>query len=226
MSDYKSKSDNALGQQVRSHLEKKGLLTPVTSQVNDEYEEKFTRIKSSMTDILETLGLDLSDDSLSETPSRVAKMYLNDLFWGLDWNNFPKCTTVENKMSSPEEFVLVKDIATCSTCEHHLVVIDSNVSIAYVPRGRVLGLSKLARVAEFFAAVPAVQERTTQQICEALKCILSTDDVIVHISGVHYCMKARGVKNFTASTTTLAAGGVFKGKDSSLRQEFLSNLSK
>lgn len=223
MSDHKQKADTILGSEVKQYLESKGLLTPTTDN-KLSYDKKKKLIEKHFTAIMETLGLDLSDDSLNETPTRVAKMYLNDLFWGLDWDNFPKCTTVENKMAAPNEFVLVKNMEFNSTCEHHFITIYGKVSIAYIPKERVMGLSKMARVARFFAANPSVQERTTHQIAEALKFILKTEDVCVYVDAVHYCMRARGVRDSGSSTVTMAASGKFADDTSSLRREFLSNL--
>lgn len=224
MSDHKQKSDTILGSEVKKHLQSVGLLTP-TIDNGLSHQSKKEQIEQHFTAIMEVLGLDLRDDSLQETPSRVAKMYLNDLFWGLDWDNFPKCTTVENKMSAPNEFVLVKNMEMVSTCEHHFVTIYGKVSIAYIPKDRVMGLSKLARVARFFAANPSVQERTTHQIAEALKFILKTDDVCVHVDAVHYCMRARGVRDSGSSTVTMATSGKFAEDNSTLRREFITNLS-
>lgn len=224
---YIDKADKELGWKVHEHLVSVGLETPMTDAVKSRTDnQKIDDIMPHVEEILKIIGMDLTDDSLMETPKRVAKMYVRDLFWGLDYDKFPKCTTVENKMASPDEFVLVKDITAHSTCEHHLVVIDSKMSIAYIPKDKVLGISKLARVANFFAARPSVQERTTHQICEALKFILGTNDVCVHMDAVHYCMKARGIQDTTASTVTMAASGKFAGESSNMRREFLSNIVK
>lgn len=222
---YIDKADSNLGWKVKQHLIAKGLETPMVDDNSLSDDQKIEKIKPLVADIMNVLGLDLSDDSLNETPKRVAKMYVKDLFWGLDYEKFPKCTTVENKMSAPDEFVLVKDITLHSVCEHHLVTIDGFVSVAYVPNDKVLGISKLARVASFFAARPSVQERTTHQICEALKFILGTDDVCVYMNAVHYCMKARGIQDSSASTVTMAASGKFAGPNSTLRGEFLRNIT-
>lgn len=224
---YIDKADSELGWKVHKHLLDIGLETPIVDSIKTRTDEqKIDDIKPHVRQILQILGLDLNDDSLMETPKRVAKMYVKDLFWGLDYSKFPKCTTVENKMAAPDEFVLVKDITAHSTCEHHLVTIDGNVSIAYVPKDKVLGISKLARVASFFLARPSVQERTTHQICEALKYVLGTEDVCVYMNAVHYCMKSRGIQDSSASTITMAASGVFAGANSTLRGEFLNNLKK
>lgn len=223
---YIDKADRDLGWKVHEHLVKLGLETPMTESVKTRTDEqKIEDIQPFVRQILNVLGMDLTDDSLCETPKRVAKMYVKDLFWGLDYNKFPKCTTVENKMAAPDEFVLVKDITAHSTCEHHMVIIDGLVSVAYIPSKKVLGISKLARVVSFFLARLSVQERSTHQICEALKFILETDDVCVYMNAVHYCMKARGIQDSSASTVTMATSGKFAGNNSILRGEFLRNIT-
>lgn len=223
---YIDKADKELGWKVHEHLVSVGLETPMTDAVKSRTDnQKIDDIVPHVEEILKIIGMDLTDDSLMETPKRVAKMYVRDLFWGLDYDKFPKCTTVENKMAAPDEFVLVKDITVHSTCEHHMVVIDGLASIAYIPNKKVLGISKLARVASFFMSRLSVQERTTHQICEALKYILETDDVCVYVNAVHYCMKARGIQDSSASTVTMAASGKFAGENSNMRREFLSNVN-
>ncbi|MEY4571387.1 MAG: hypothetical protein RLZ10_591, partial [Bacteroidota bacterium] len=182
-------------------------------------EDKKSQIENCFKTILLTLGLDLEDDSLIETPRRVAKMYVNEIFWGLDYNFFPKCTTVQNKMGY-DEMVLVRDINVQSNCEHHLVVIDGFCDIAYIPKEKVLGLSKLNRVVEFFAKRPQIQERLTEQIYHALAFILETEDIAVKIKATHYCVKSRGIQDTTSYTITSKIGGVFK-TESEARNEFL-----
>ena len=183
-----------------------------------------------MTEVMETMGLDLSDDSLVETPKRIAKMYVNELFVGLHPESFPKCTTVENKFSHGDEFVLVKGMKIKSVCEHHFMPFsDFNTpelgcTIAYIPKDKVLGLSKLNRIVEYFARRPQVQERLNAQICEALVHILGTEDVIVHMGAKHTCVSVRGQNDERSVTTTLAAKGRFAEKGNTLRHEFLANL--
>ena len=132
--DYKS--DPILGQRVREHLKSIGLETPMTSKVFDDTEDKIEKIKHNITDALETLGLDLTDDSLMDTPNRVAKMWVREIFWGLDYDQFPKCTTIENKIgkNSQWSFVVERNVNVQSNCEHHLVVIDGKACVAYIPR--------------------------------------------------------------------------------------------
>ena len=182
-------------------------------------DEKYTQIKASMKDIVTTLGLDLRDDSLTETPHRIAKMYVDELFGGLDYSNFPKITVIDNKMGV-EEMVKVDNISVISTCEHHFVTIDGASRVAYIPNDKIIGLSKINRIVRFFAQRPQVQERLTQQILVALQTLLETNDVAVTIDATHYCVKSRGVMDSNSSTQTTALGGLFK-EDHRTRAEFL-----
>jgi GTP cyclohydrolase I len=170
------------------------------------------------------LGLDLDDDSLAETPNRVAKMYVNEIFWGLDWDAFPKCTTVDNKMKY-DEMVIERNINVQSNCEHHFVVIDGKATVAYIPKKKVLGLSKMNRIVEYFAKRPQIQERLTEQIYHALQFILETDDIAVLIDAQHYCVKSRGVEDVGSSTITSKLGGEFK-TDQAVRAEFMNLVNK
>ncbi len=208
---------------VKDELERRGLETPMQPQSDQvSREEKKERIEHHMRHILELLNLDLNDDSLEETPQRIAKMYVDELFSGLDYKNFPKVTLIDNKMSV-SEMVRVKDITVTSTCEHHLVTIDGKAAVAYIPRGKIIGLSKINRIVRFFAQRPQVQERMTQQILVALQTLLGSDDVAVTIDATHYCVKSRGVMDATSETTTTALGGIFKS-NAATRHEFLSGL--
>ncbi len=206
---------------VKNALESRGLETPMNPNKMSRQEKK-ERIEHHMREILNLLGLDLTDDSLEETPFRIAKMYVDEVFSGLDYHNFPKITVIENKMNV-SEMVKVKDITVTSTCEHHLVTIDGKAAVAYIPRGKIIGLSKINRIVRFFAQRPQVQERMTQQILVALQTLLESDDVAVTIDATHYCVKSRGVMDATSVTTTTALGGIFKS-NSSTRSEFLHGL--
>ncbi|MFC3024606.1 GTP cyclohydrolase I FolE [Vibrio zhugei] len=212
-------SDSA--KKVIAALESRGLETPMQPNEMGRAEKK-EKIEHHMHEILNILGLDLTDDSLEETPHRIAKMYVDEIFSGLDYQNFPKITVIENKMNV-SEMVRVKDITVTSTCEHHLVTIDGKAAVAYIPRGKIIGLSKINRIVRFFAQRPQVQERMTQQILVALQTLLDSDDVAVTIDATHYCVKSRGVMDATSETTTTALGGIFKS-NASTRAEFLSGL--
>jgi GTP cyclohydrolase IA len=181
--------------------------------------EKIEHIAKSFTDIMTTLGLDLTDDSLADTPNRVAKMYVNEIFSGLYEENFPKITVLENKMQY-DQMVVVQDIKIVSCCEHHFQTIEGYATIAYIPSNYVIGLSKLSRVARFFAKRPQVQERMTKQIADCLQRILKTDNIAVHINAKHFCMIARGVEESKAATITSDLRGDFK-KRIETRKEFL-----
>lgn len=221
----KHKCDADLGYKVEEYLREKGVHTPTSTDSllkKDEY--KIKRIEKYFTSIMETLGLDLADDSLMDTPKRVAKMYVNEIFWGLKPENFPKCTVIENKMGY-DEMVIEKDITLMSNCEHHFVTIDGKAHVAYIPKGKVLGLSKLNRIVEYFARRPQVQERIAEQVYHALVYILGTEDVAVVIEGVHYCVKSRGVEDHSSYTMTAKLGGCFKSEPD-CRAEFMSLIKK
>lgn len=204
---------------VRHALLERGLETPLLPHQH-ERDEKYNRIKKSFTDIVATLGLDLKDDSLCETPHRIAKMYVDEIFGGLDYFNFPKISVIDNKMGV-EEMVKVKDISLTSTCEHHFVTIDGAARVAYIPKDKIIGLSKINRIVRFFAQRPQVQERLTQQVLVALQTLLETNDVAVSIDATHYCVKSRGVMDANSSTQTTALGGLFKTRHKT-RAEFLA----
>ncbi|NDV92926.1 GTP cyclohydrolase I FolE [Alteromonas sp. 345S023] len=207
-------------QRVRRALEDKGLETPmVRNGLSDEQKRK--RIEGAMHDVMVTLGLDLSDDSLCDTPQRIAKMYVDEIFGGLDYRKFPKITQIENKMNIDQP-VQVSDISLTSTCEHHFVTIDGTATVAYIPKDKVLGLSKINRLVGFFAQRPQVQERLTQQVLVAIQTLTETEDVAVSINATHYCVKARGIRDTNSFTKTSALGGQFL-TDRELRRDFFSS---
>ena len=217
MSYNKTKCDPELGQRVHEHLVKMGVETPAKPN-NIDRKDKIDIIESHFTKIMETLGLDLSDDSLIDTPKRWAKMAVNEIFWGLDYEAFPKCTTVDNKMKY-NEMVCERNVSVQSNCEHHFVVIDGLATVAYVPKDKVLGLSKINRIVEYFSKRPQIQERLTEQVFHTLQFILETEDVAVMIDAQHYCVKSRGVEDTGSSTVTTRLGGGFK-TDIAARAEF------
>jgi len=217
MSYNKTKTDPELGQKVHEHLVKMGVETPTWPTIFDR-KDKIEVIEAHFSQIMRTLGLDLEDDSLCDTPKRVAKMYVNEIFWGLDYEAFPKCTAVDNKMKY-NEMVCERNINVQSNCEHHFVVIDGLATVAYVPNQKVLGLSKINRIVEYFSKRPQIQERLTEQIFHTLQYILDTEDVAVMIDAQHYCVKSRGVEDTGSSTVTSKLGGGFK-TDPAARAEF------
>jgi len=214
-----SKNNLELGIAVNDHLTSMGINTPVTSKVAANREEKINKITKLTKEMLEVLGLDLSDDSLEETPLRVAKMYVDEIFSGLRNDTFPKCTTVENKFSIGEEFVLEKNITLYSDCEHHLRPIIGKAHIAYIPKKKVLGLSKLNRITQYFAQRPQVQERLTQQIAQAIAFITESQDVMVVVDAGHTCVSQRGIKDTNSTTVTACCLGAFGEPSSGLRKE-------
>jgi len=187
-------------------------------------EEKINKIAHNFREIMLTLGLDLSDDSLEQTPMRVAKMYVQEVFSGLDASNFPALTSIENKLGY-NEMVTVRDISIISVCEHHFVTIDGRATISYIPKNRVIGLSKINRIARFFSRRPQVQERLTKQIADCLCQVLDTEDVGVSLAAKHYCVVQRGVEDATSETVTSDLRGAFR-EDARTRGEFMSLVSR
>jgi GTP cyclohydrolase IA len=181
--------------------------------------EKIEKISAHFTEIMKVLGLDLKDDSLKETPRRVAKMYVKEIFKGLEAQNFPKITTIENKMKY-DQMIVVQDIELLSTCEHHFQPIQGFATVAYIPNKKVIGLSKINRIVEYFAKRPQVQERLTKQVADCLEQVLETSNLAVHINAKHFCVISRGVEDLHSSTATCELRGEFK-KNSETRHEFL-----
>ena len=183
--------------------------------------EKIELIKDNVTQILHTLGLDLTDDSLKGTPTRVAKMFVTEIFGGLHPDRRPKASTFENKYQYGEMLV-EKNITLYSTCEHHLLPIVGRAHIAYISSGTVVGLSKMNRIVDYFAKRPQVQERLTIQIVSELQRVLNTDDVACVIDAKHLCVNSRGIRDIDCSTVTSEFGGKFK--DPKIKSEFLDYI--
>jgi GTP cyclohydrolase IA len=184
-------------------------------------DEKIAQIEYHFRQIMETLGLDLTDDSLNGTPKRVAKMYVKEIFSGLDPKNMPKIALFENKYQY-NEMLVEKNITFYSNCEHHFVPIIGKAHLAYIANGQVIGLSKLNRIVQHFAKRPQVQERLTMQIAKELQKILGTDDVAVMIDAKHLCVSSRGVKDDTSTTITSYYGGKFQ--EEATKAEFLKYI--
>ena len=170
--------------------------------------EKKEKIAILFEEIMDTLGLDLTDDSLRGTPERVAKMYVDEIFSGLDPKNKPKVALFENKYQY-NQMLVEKDITFYSNCEHHFVPIIGKAHIAYVSSGKVIGLSKLNRIVQYYAQRPQVQERLTNQIAMELKNLLDTEDIAVVLDAKHLCVSSRGIKDDTSRTVTTYYGGIF-----------------
>lgn len=210
--------DSFLGAAISAVLKAQNLETPmVENELGRDL--KYTLFETCHSKIMHGLGLDLNDDSLLETPTRVAKMYCDEIFVGLNYDKFPKCTAVENKMHH-DELVVVKDSDVLSMCEHHFVPFVGTCSIGYIPSTKVLGLSKFPRVVDFFSRRPQIQERLTAQIHAALKYILETEDIAVTMTCEHMCMRLRGVQQVGKQTITTKITGKFMEKPA-LREEFL-----
>ena len=184
-------------------------------------EEKIDIIKDDVRHIMETLGLDLTDDSLNGTPLRVAKMFVKEIFGGLNPENKPKASTFENKYKYGEMLV-EKNITVYSTCEHHLLPIVGRAHVAYISNGTVVGLSKMNRIVDYFAKRPQVQERLTIQIVKELQGILNTKDVACVIDAKHLCVNSRGIRDIDSSTVTAEFAGKFKKEK--VKREFLDYI--
>ncbi len=182
-------------------------------------EEKIKLIEKNFGEIMQTLGLDLTDDSLKGTPKRVAKMFVNEIFGGLRPDKMPKMSTFENKYRY-NQMLVEKDITVYSTCEHHFLPIVGKAHIGYISSGRVIGLSKMNRIVDYFARRPQVQERLTMQIVKAMQQALGTDNVACVIDAKHLCVNSRGIRDIDSSTVTAELGGVFS-TDPTTRREFL-----
>lgn len=184
-------------------------------------DEKIEKIKKDVESILNTLGMDLTDDSLKGTPNRVAKMFVKEIFGGLNPKRKPSSSTFDNKYKY-NEMLVEKNIVVYSTCEHHLLPIVGRAHIAYISNGTVVGLSKMNRIVDYYAKRPQVQERLTIQIVKELQEVLGTQDVACIIDAKHLCVNSRGIKDIESSTVTAEFGGKFQ--DENVRKEFLEYI--
>jgi GTP cyclohydrolase I len=215
--DLKIQIDEMGDQHVMTSIE-----TPMRADAFDLSEdEKIAKIETHFAAIMDILGLDRSDDSLSGTPHRVAKMYVKEIFSGLLPENRPDIKLFENKYQY-KEMLVEKNITFFSNCEHHFVPIMGKAHIAYISNGQVIGLSKLNRIVQYFAKRPQVQERLTIQIANELKKVLKTEDVAVMIDAVHLCVSSRGVQDINSATVTSSYSGAFQ--DENKKSEFLKYI--
>ena len=199
------------------------LETPLSADAFElSAEEKVEKIEADFRNIMETLGLDLTDDSLKGTPKRVAKMFVKEIFGGLLPERKPGMSTFENKYNY-NQMLVEKDIVVYSTCEHHFLPIVGRAHVGYISKGKVIGLSKMNRIVEYYAKRPQVQERLTMQIVKAMQEALGTDDVACIIDAKHLCVNSRGIKDIESSTVTAEYGGAFKDNEQ-LRKEFISYI--
>jgi len=224
MADINNKSDiliSSLDEIGDNHIST-STDTPLRSDAFDlTQEEKMKRIEASFYDIMHTLGLDMSDDSLRGTPKRVAKMFIKESFKGLLPENKPKASTFDNKYGY-SRMLVEKNISVNSTCEHHFLPIIGNAHVAYISTGRVIGLSKMNRIVDYYSRRPQVQERLAMQILKELQEALDSEDVAVVIDAKHMCVTTRGIKDINSSTVTAEYGGKFLEKET--REEFLRYL--
>lgn len=214
LEDFEAMGDDHIGSSSETPLRNDAF------KLNNE--EKIDIIKDDVRHIMETLGLDLTDDSLKGTPSRVAKMFVNEIFGGLDPQKRPKASTFENKYKYGEMLV-EKNITVYSTCEHHLLPIVGKAHVAYISNGTVVGLSKMNRIVDYFAKRPQVQERLTIQIVKELQQVLNTEDVACVIDAKHLCVNSRGIRDIDSSTVTSEFGGQFKNE--ATKREFLDYIN-
>lgn len=200
-----------------------GLSTPIREDAHDlSPEEKIRQIQKHFNEIMNTLGLDLTDESLKDTPRRVAKMFVNEVFKGLSPENKPAIKLFKNNYKY-KEMLVERDITVYSYCEHHFVPIIGKAHVAYISNGYVIGLSKINRLVEYYAKRPQVQERLNEQIAKALKEVLKTEDVAVIVDAEHLCVKSRGIQDTASSTVTASYHGQFKDADK--RREFLTYVN-
>jgi GTP cyclohydrolase IA len=198
-------------------------LKKTPSSLSDK--EKMAQIEEKFRDILDILGLDLENDSIKETPARVAKMYVKEIFSGLDLNAYPKLSFADFTPPEHSSYILVKNITVQSYCEHHFVPMIGKAHIAYLPKNKIIGLSKMNRIADYFSRRPQLQERLTAQIAESLSSALETEDVAVYTIMRHFCVHMRGVSDKNALTHSHFLLGKFR-EDTPMRREFLSNIPK
>ncbi len=220
---------NKLSEELLKEIEEMGsdhimssLSTPMRADAFDlTDEEKIKKISEYFSKIMETMGLDLTDDSLSGTPQRVAKLFIKDLFKGLNQSNKPKISTFDNKYRY-HQMLVEKNITLYSNCEHHFLPIVGKAHVAYIPKDRVIGLSKINRIVDYYARRPQVQERLALQILDEMKRALQTEDVAVYIDAIHMCVSSRGASDQSSSTVTVEYSGQFKKE--AIKDEFFTYI--
>ncbi len=206
--------DHQLGNDVKENLLKLNIESPIISKPNIQ------EIRDGISKVISGLGLSLECESIKKSPERITKFYVNELFFGLDYNNFPKITFNHNKYNYSEP-VISRNISFKSTCEHHFVTINGRAFVSYIPKDKVIGLSKINRIVEFFSKRPQVQERATLQIFHTLPFILETEDIAIVIKAEHHCITMRGVTDHDVDNITYKFGGQFLNE--ALKQQFYSS---
>ncbi len=213
---------NQFNDPIDDHLAYKEY-TPLREDAFDKSpKEKREIISQQFYKIMETLGMDMTDDSLQDTPKRVAKMFVDEIFGGLLPENKPEISTFENSYKY-NQMLVEKDITVYSTCEHHFLPIIGKAHVAYISNGEVIGLSKINRIVNYYAKRPQVQERLTMQIVQEMKKAVNTQDVACVIEATHLCVNSRGIKDIQSSTVTAELSGAFQ-KDATTRREFLQYI--
>lgn len=227
MSIQAQKTDSVTGKRIIDTLISKGLMLPMTERALAPRDEKVAEIAKRFAEIIDILGYDRTDEELVDTPNRIAKMWVDDLFTAWDPSRFPKCTNFDNKGdgSFEDEMVIVKDIRVVSNCAHHFIVTDIRVDVGYVADKKMIGISKINKIVKQLSRNPTSQETLGKAIATAISIVTESPDVIVKIDGVHYCVKSRGADDQTSSTVTLAALGKFAEKNSELRKEFAQAIA-
>ncbi len=213
--------DPILGVKIHELLQMRGVENPVFFDKIKNCTHEV--LKNKLHELIELLGLDLSNSSISKTPDRVSKFFLDELFYGLDYNKFPKATANINDYNYQNP-VFSKSINFVSTCEHHFANISGKAHVAYIPKNKIIGLSKINRIVDFFAKRPQVQERATRQIFYTLQYVLETDDVAVAINAKHNCLAIRGIKHEGTDNLTFEFGGKFLS-DQNLHNNFYKIIS-
>lgn len=216
------------GQKVIDTLMAEGLMLPITEKAWASREHKIEKLTGLFAEIIDTLGYDRTDEELVDTPRRIAKMWVDDLYNAWDPNLFPKCTSFDNKgtIGFADEIVIVRDIRVVSNCAHHFTNTDIVVDIGYIPAKHMIGISKINKIVKRLARNPTSQETLGRAIARAISIVTESPDVAVKIVGVHYCVKSRGADDVNSETLTFAALGKFGEPDSHLRKEFAAAVSR
>lgn len=205
---------------VHKALKNYGIETPFFKS-SISLQERTKKIEKYMNKIICLLNLDIKDDNLLKTSERVSKMYTKEIFSGLDYNNFPKISLMKNSINF-NEMLVIRNINFTTICEHHFIIIDGKATIAYIPKKKIIGLSKINKIVYFFSKRPQIQERFTKQILVSLQTLLHTENVAVSITAIHYCMKARGGHDTNSDVKTGSFGGFFQS-NKKIKEEFLKN---
>lgn len=207
---------------IHKILLKNGLENPlIHPQIKINISTRKKLISKYISKIMYLLNLDIKNSNIIDTPKRIMKMYIEEIFLGLNYSNFPKVTFIKNKIKL-KDIITIRKIRLTSMCEHHFVIIDGEADIAYIPNKKIIGLSNIGSITNFFAARPQIQERLTKQILITLQTLLGTKNVAVSINAIHHCIKLKGCYDKYSSTNTLSLGGIFRSSES-MRREFLFN---